>query len=156
MVVWLSSLPIRYFHDSWFQVDHSSSMQLFTDTSGSNCWGACWSNHWLESERSPEQTQQDIVWKELYAIASAVNRLATTGLGAKILCNSLWQQHCGRHLEEGSTHCKEIMALICLLYFCAVHFNVHIMITRMFQNWVNDTGKLNRAYLSLKGNHVSM
>ena len=51
----------------------SSAMQLFTDASGSKGWGAFWSNYWLQSEWSPEQSAQDIVWKELYAIVSVVN-----------------------------------------------------------------------------------
>ena len=51
----------------------SSAMQLFMDASGSKGRGAFWSNHWLQSEWSPEQAVQDIVWKELYAIVSAGN-----------------------------------------------------------------------------------
>jgi len=51
----------------------SSAMQLFTDASGSKGWGAYWSNRWLQSEWSPEQAKQDIVWKELYAMVSSVN-----------------------------------------------------------------------------------
>ena len=65
----------------------SSAMQLFTDASGS------WSNHWLQSEWSPEQSVQDIVWKELYAIVSAMNTWATSALDGKsffIVTITLW------------------------------------------------------------------
>ena len=31
--------------------------------------------------------------------------------------------------QKGSTHWKEIMSLVCLLYFCAAHYNIYIMIT---------------------------
>ena len=51
----------------------SSTMQLFTDASGSRGWGAYWSKHWVQSKWSPEQAAHDIVWKELYIIVSAVN-----------------------------------------------------------------------------------
>ena len=108
----------------------SSAMQLFTDASGSKGWGAFWSNHWLESEWSPEQSVQDIVWKELYAIVSTVNTSGHLLSRWKILFHhdnstvvDIWQ--------KGSTHCKEIMALVHLLYFCAAHYNIHIMITHM-------------------------
>ena len=117
----------------------SSAMQLFTDASGSKGWGAFWSNHWLQSEWSPEQSAQDIVWKELYAIVSAVNTWATSGLDEKsssIVTTTLvdiWQ--------KGSTHCKEIMALVHLLYFCAARQNIHIMITHIagINNNIADT-----------------
>ena len=108
----------------------SSAMQLFTDTSGSRGWGAFWSNHWLQSEWSLEQAAQDIVWKELYAIVSAVNTWGHLWSRRKILfhCDnstvvSIWQ--------KGSTHCKEIMTLVRLLYFCAARYNIHIMITHI-------------------------
>jgi len=48
-------------------------MSLFTDASGSLGWGADWSGHWIQSHWSPQQAKKDIVWKELFAIASVVN-----------------------------------------------------------------------------------
>ena len=33
--------------------------------------------------------------------------------------------------QKGSTHCKEIMALVRLLYFCVAQYNIHIMITHI-------------------------
>ena len=71
----------------------SSAMQLFTDASGSKGWGAFWSNHWLQSEWSPEQSVQDIVWKELYAIVSAVNtwgHLWSRRKSSSIVTTTLW------------------------------------------------------------------
>ena len=108
----------------------SSAMQLFTDASGSKGWGAFWSNYWLQSEWSPEQSAQDIVWKELYAIVSVVNTWGHLCSRQKILF------HCDNNTvvdiwQKGSTHCKEIMALVRLLYFCATHHNIHIMITHI-------------------------
>ena len=108
----------------------SSGMELFTDASGSKGWGAFWSNHWLQSEWSPEQAKQDIVWKELFAIVSAVNTWGHQWARHKILF------HCDNNTlvdiwRRGSTRCKEIMALIRLLYFCAARYNIHIMITHI-------------------------
>ena len=108
----------------------SSAMQLFTDASGSKGWGAL-SNHWLQSEWSPEQSAQDIVWKELYAIVSAMNTWGHLWSKRKILF------HCDNNIvvdiwQKGLlTHCKEIMALIRLLYVCAARHNIHIMITHI-------------------------
>ena len=118
---------VRHVHDSRFQVD---PMQLFTDSSGSKDWGAYWSNRWLQSEWSPEQAKQDIVWKELYAIVSAVNTWGHHWARHKILF------HCDNNTmvdvwRRGSICCKEIMTLIRLLYFCAARFNMHVMITHI-------------------------
>ena len=80
----------------------SSVMQLFTDTSGSQGWGAYRSNHWLQSEWCPEQAGQDIVWKELVSIINTW-RWARQ----KVLF------HCDNNTvvdnwQKGSTHCREI------------------------------------------------
>ena len=108
----------------------SLAMQLFTDASGSRGWGAYWSNRWFQSEWSSEQATQDIVWKELYAIVSTVNTWGHHWARRKILF------HCDNSTvvdiwRKGSTHCKEIMTLIRLLYFCAARYNMHIMITHI-------------------------
>ena len=65
---------------------------------------------------SPKQAKQDIVWKELYAIVSAVNTWDHHWASCKILF------HCDNNTvvdiwKRGSTYCKEIMTLIPLLYF---------------------------------------
>ena len=98
----------------------SSAMRLFTDASGSRGWGAYWSNHWLQSEWSPEQAEQNIVWKGLYAIVSAVNTWGHLWTRRKILF------HC-----DNSGHLEEEVTLVRLLYFCAAQYNMHIMITHI-------------------------
>ena len=88
MVVTLSSFMVRYLGTSlildskWML---SSTMHLFTDASGSKGWDAFWSNSWLQSEWSPKQTKQEIVWKELYTIVSAVNTWGQNWTRRKIL-----------------------------------------------------------------------
>ena len=72
---WLAFLPTwngtPYILESTWST--SPSMSLFTDASGSLGWGTYWSGHWIQSHWSRDQVNGDIVWKELFAIASAVN-----------------------------------------------------------------------------------
>ena len=93
-------------------------MQLFTDASGTNGWGAYWSGKWLQGRWSETQLQMDITWKELFAIVMAVHTWGALWQRQKILihCDNLpvvaiW--------ESGSTRAKETMALVRLLYYCA-------------------------------------
>ena len=51
----------------------STTMQLFTDASGTIGWGAYWSGRWLQGKWSEAQLHMDITWKELYAIVMAVH-----------------------------------------------------------------------------------
>ena len=51
----------------------SPSMNLYTDASGSEGWGAFWSGRWLQSHWSPAQSVKSILWKKLFAIVNAVN-----------------------------------------------------------------------------------
>ena len=104
-----------------------TKMQLFTDASGSDGWGAYWSGRWLQDHWSPAQQQMNIAWKELYAIVMAVH---TWG--------SLWQRqkllfHCDNQTvvniwEKGSTKSPDIMALVRLLYFCAARYHIYICV----------------------------
>ena len=40
-------------------------MQLYTDASGTQGWGAYWSGRWLQRSWSTAQQTRDITWKEL-------------------------------------------------------------------------------------------
>ena len=104
-----------------------TKMQLFTDASGSDGWGAYWSGRWLQDHWSPAQQQMDIAWKELYATVMAVH---TWG--------SLWQRqkilfHCDNQTvvniwEKGNTKSPDIMVLVRLLYFCAARYHIYICV----------------------------
>ena len=50
-----------------------ANMKLYTDASGTEGWGAFWSGRWLQARWSPTQADMPILWKELFAIVSAVN-----------------------------------------------------------------------------------
>ena len=105
----------------------STTMQLFTDASGTIGWGAYWSGRWLQGRWSEAQLHMDITWKELYVIVMAVH---TWG--------SLWQRkkilfHCDNQAvvdiwESGSTRAKETMALVRLMYFSAARYNVNVCV----------------------------
>ena len=108
----------------------STSMQLFTDASGTNGWGAYWSGKWLQKHWSEAQIHMDITWKELFAIVMVVY---TWG--------ALWQRqeiliHCDNQAgvkiwESGSTGAKETMALVRLLYYCAASYNINVYIVHI-------------------------
>ena len=108
----------------------STNMQLFTDASGTNGWGAYWSGKWLQGQWSESQLQMDITWKELFAIVMAVHTWGALWQRQKILihCDNLavvaiW--------ESGSTRAKETMALVRLLYYCAARYNINICIVHI-------------------------
>ena len=48
----------------------SSQMNLYTDASGSEGWGAFWSGQWIQAHWSPDQVVKPILWKELFAIVN--------------------------------------------------------------------------------------
>ena len=94
----------------------SPSMNLYTDASGSEGWGAFWSGRWLQSHWSPAQLVKPILWKELFAIVNAINTWGQQWAKQKILF------HCDNEAVveiwcKGSTHDPETMALVRLLYF---------------------------------------
>ena len=102
-------------------------MQLFTDASGTNGWGAYWSGKWLQGQWSETQLQMDITWKELLAIVMAIHTWGALWQRQKILihCDNLavvtiW--------KSGSNCAKETMALVRLLYYCAAKYNINICI----------------------------
>ena len=94
----------------------SSEMNLYTDVSGSEGWGALWSWRWLQASWSLAQAVQSILWKELFAIVNSVNTWRHQWAKQKILF------HCDNKAVvdiwcEGSTRDPGTMALVCLLYF---------------------------------------
>ena len=77
----------------------SPAMDLYTDASGTHGWGAYWSGRWIYAHWPTEHTHKDITWKELYAIAAAVNTWGQLWQRKKVLfhCNNqsvcdIWQR----------------------------------------------------------------
>ena len=72
---WLTFLP-QWSGTSLILDSHwtlNATMQLFTDASGLEGWGAYWSGRLLQDHWSPVQRKMSIAWKELYAFVVAVH-----------------------------------------------------------------------------------
>ena len=129
---WLAFLPTWNGTSYILETNWSASpaMSLFTDASGSLGWGAYWSGHWIQAHWSPDQANKDIVWKELFAIASAVNTWGNQWPRKKVMV------HCDNSAvvdiwKKGTTKCPEVMALVRMLYFCAAQHNIHVLVTHV-------------------------
>ena len=126
---WLSFLPTwngtsHILETSW---STSPSMYLFTDASGILDWGAYWSGNWIQAQWSSDQMDRNITWKELF---SAVNTWSHQWPRNKALV------HCDNQAvidiwKKGTTKCPEVMALVCMLYFCAAQYNTHVLVTHL-------------------------
>ena len=102
-------------------------MELFTDASGNEGWGAYWAGQWISDHWTTVQGEMSIAWKEHYAITIAVNTWGTLWQRRKILI------HCDNQTvvsvwEKGSCKSPKIVALIRMLYFCAAHNNFNVCI----------------------------
>jgi len=105
----------------------SPMLHLYTDASGSHGWGAYWSGRWLQSSWTPAQQQMDITWKELLAIISGIHAWGSFWSRKKILFHrdnrsvvEIW--------DKGSTRATHMMALVQLLYFCAVCHSINVCV----------------------------
>ena len=121
----------------------NTKMQLFTDASGHEGWGAYWSGRWLQDHWSPKQKEMSIAWKELYAIVMAVHTWGVLWQRQKILFNCDNQNVVGIW-EKGSTKSPEIMALVRLLYFCAARHNIHVCVQHIPGNSNNIADAISR------------
>ena len=115
-------------------------MELFTDASGKDGWGANWAGRWISARWSRVQTTMSIVWKELYAIVTSAHSWGPLWQRRKILvhCDNLtvvgvW--------EIGTSKSPEIMALVHILFYCAAHINFNICVQHLpgIDNLIADT-----------------
>ena len=129
---WLAFLPTwsgtSYILESNWST--SPSMALYTEASGTLGWGAYWAGHWIQAHWLPGQIGRDIAWKELFAIASAVNTWGHYWPRKKLLV------HCDNQgvvdiWKKGTTDHPQFMALVRMLYFCAARHNIHVIITHI-------------------------
>ena len=108
----------------------SPTLHLYTDASGSHGWGAYWSGRWLQSCWTTAQQHMDITWKELFAIVSAVHTWGSSWSRRRILF------HCDNRSvvdiwDKGSTRATHTMALVRLLYYCAVQHNLNVCVAHI-------------------------
>ena len=126
---WLDFLP-QWSGKSLILESHwtsNASMELFTDASGNDGWGAYWAGRWISDRWSTAQSEMSIAWKELYAVAIATNTWGTLWQRRKIVI------HCDNQTvvsvwEKGTCKSSEIMALVRMLYFCAAHNNFNVCV----------------------------
>ena len=101
-------------------------MALYTGISGTLGWEAYWAGNWIQAHWLPDQIGKDIVWKELFAIASEVNIWGNHWPRKKLLV------HCDNQVvidiwNQGTTYHPQIMALVHMFYFCAARHNIHVI-----------------------------
>ena len=96
----------------------SSDMGLYTDASGSIGWGAYWSEEgrWTHGTWSPAHQDQDITYKELYAIVTACCTWGTYWTRQRILfhCDNEAVVAC---LASGTSRSPNVMSLLRSLFF---------------------------------------
>jgi len=120
----------------------SPDLHFYTDAA----WlGEYWEGWWLQSHWSPPDWKMDITWKELFAIVFAVHTWGSFWSCHKILF------HCDNQAavdiwEKGSTCATHTMALVCLLYFCAIQHNNNVCLIHLPDVCNDITGSL---FLSL-------
>ena len=71
MYWWMKFLPQWNSSSSILQTEWTASpaMDLYTDASGRYGWGAYWSGKWIQAQWSAKHMNNNITWKELYAIS---------------------------------------------------------------------------------------
>ena len=102
-------------------------MNLYTDASGTLRWEVYWSGRWLQARWSLNDRKKDIVWKELFAIAAAVNSWGHYWRRKKVLFHCDNQSVCDTW-HRSSSRSSEVMALVRILYFCAAKFDINVII----------------------------
>lgn len=100
----------------------STTLKLFTDSSGTIGYGAYFDKKWLQGRWSEDQINNSIQWKELFPIVLAS---ATWG--------HLWTKKCISFVCDneavatvvcsGTSKCPKIMQLLRQLFLCAAKFN---------------------------------
>ena len=129
---WLTFLP------SWNGTSYiletewstSTSMSLYTDAASLVGFGAYWCDRWIQARWSALEENMNIVWKELFAITTAVNTWGHHWARKKVLF------HCDNQAvvdiwKTGTTKSADIMALVRMLYFCAAKYNINVIITHI-------------------------
>ena len=107
----------------------SPGMELYTDAC-SFAYAAYWRGKWVQQRFQGSALDQDIAWKELYAIVVACNVWGPQWKGKKILfhCDNEAIVHIWKH---GSSKSKSIMTLLRATYWVAAHYQFNIMITHI-------------------------
>lgn len=100
----------------------STSLQLFTDSSGTIGYGAYYQDHWFQGKWKHGEFNQSIQWKELYPIVLAAATWGHHWSSKRILFLSD-NQAVVSILQSGTSRSPEIMSLVRCLHLCAAKHN---------------------------------
>lgn len=103
------------------------SLHLYTNASSKIGYGAYWNGAWFSHVWSDHLRGKSIDWKELYAIVTACD------VWGEKWCTKHILFHCDNQVivqvwESGLSHSKDLMNLVCTLFFLAARHNFHILI----------------------------
>ena len=99
----------------------NTTLQLFTDSSGSIGYGAFFKLHWFQGRWTPSNQCMSIQWKELYPIVRAAATWGYQWSTKRILflCDN---EAVVSILRSGTSRSPEIMVLMRTLHFCAAKY----------------------------------
>ena len=117
---WQAFLPVWNGKSIFLQSSWTSNeqMELYTDASSTHGYGACFQQEWFRQDWLPHQVDQDIQWKELYAILVAAATWGHRWSGWKIrfYCDN---QAIVQSWAKGSSKNKAVMSLLRTLFLTA-------------------------------------
>ena len=99
----------------------NTTLQLFTDSSGSIGYGAIFLSHWFQGRWASADQRKSIQWKELYPIVMAAATWGNQWSGKRILFLSD-NEAVVSILRSGTSRSPEIMELVRSLHLCAAKF----------------------------------
>lgn len=99
----------------------NSTLQLFTDSSGSIGYGAYFQKLWFQGRWTPSNQGMSIQWKELFPIVLAAATWGRRWSTKRILflCDN---ESVVAILRSGTSHSPEIMVLVRSLHLCAAKY----------------------------------
>ena len=102
-------------HPKWIP---STTLNLFTDSSGTIGYGAYFDGRWFQGRWSEDQTTRSIQWKELFPIIMAAATWGHLWAGKRItfLCDN---EAVTSAIATGTSTCPHIMELLRQLFLCA-------------------------------------
>ena len=102
-------------HPNWIP---STTLNLFTDSSGTIGYGAYFDGRWFQGRWSKDLIERSIQWKELFPIVLAAAMLGHLWARKRItfLCDN---EAVTRAIASGTSTCPNIMKLLRQLFLCA-------------------------------------
>ena len=108
-----------FMHPKWIP---STTLKLFTDSSGTIGYGAYFDKKWFQGCWSEDQINNSIQWKELFPIVLAAATWGHLWSKSRIsfVCDN---EAVASIICSGTSKCPKIMQLLRQLFLCAAKFN---------------------------------